>query len=273
MLSKSNSQSSNLCGPAIWFIGVVMIDKQAIVYGFAIGDALGIPYENKEYGTFNCTDMVGGGTWSQPPGTWSDDTSLLLATLFSFKKNNFQLNKTHLFASCKAWFEKDLFACGEHRFDIGNTTYQVLSTNTPATGRYTAGNACLPLALGAYLSGYNDIKSCVSTLFQAPDSITGSEHFVRMLENPYASYIYNDDSFALINPSAWVMETINTAIYSFKTTNSYEECVLKAINYGGDTDSVGAVAGALAANVYGFKSIPDRWIKGLRNKKIIEACL
>lgn len=46
-----------------------MRDKQAIVYGFAIGDALGIPYENKEYGTFHCTDMVGGGTWSQPPGT------------------------------------------------------------------------------------------------------------------------------------------------------------------------------------------------------------
>lgn len=197
----------------------------------------------------------------------------MLATLYSFKSNNFQLKKIHLFASCKAWFEKDLFTCGEHRFDIGNTTYQVLSTNTPATGKYTAGNACLPIALGAYVSGYDDIEACVSTLFQAPDSIAGSERFIHMLKNPTASFIYNDNLNTLINPSAYVMETINTAIYCFKTTSSYKECVLKAINCGGDTDSVGAVAGALAANVYGFDSIPDEWIKGLRNKKIIEFCL
>ena len=32
------------------------------IYGFAIGDALGVPYEFKERGTFNCQTMIGHGT-------------------------------------------------------------------------------------------------------------------------------------------------------------------------------------------------------------------
>lgn len=51
------------------------------ILGLAIGDALGVPYEFKKRGTFLCTEMVGYGTHNQPEGTWSDDTSMVLATL------------------------------------------------------------------------------------------------------------------------------------------------------------------------------------------------
>ena len=57
------------------------------VIGFAIGDALGVPYEFKERGSFTCSDMTGYGTHYQPLGTWSDDTSMTLATLSSLKEN------------------------------------------------------------------------------------------------------------------------------------------------------------------------------------------
>lgn len=53
---------------------------RAIVYGAAVGDALGVPYECMERGTFACEGMVGGGAHGMPAGTFSDDTSLLLAT-------------------------------------------------------------------------------------------------------------------------------------------------------------------------------------------------
>lgn len=56
------------------------------IYGLAIGDALGVPYEFKERGTFYCNDMIGNGTHKQPIGTWSDDTSMTLATCNSIKK-------------------------------------------------------------------------------------------------------------------------------------------------------------------------------------------
>lgn len=62
-----------------------MSKLRSAIYGFAIGDALGVPYEFKERHTYNCTDMIGHGTWNQEAGTWSDDTSLTLATAKSIK--------------------------------------------------------------------------------------------------------------------------------------------------------------------------------------------
>jgi len=59
---------------------------KSAVFGFAVADALGVPYEFKKRGTFHCTDMTGNGTWNQPVGTWSDDTSMMLATLDSIKQ-------------------------------------------------------------------------------------------------------------------------------------------------------------------------------------------
>ena len=58
------------------------------IFGFAIGDALGVPYEFQSRGSFRCTDLTGYGCHRQPAGTWSDDTSMTLATLKSLKENN-----------------------------------------------------------------------------------------------------------------------------------------------------------------------------------------
>lgn len=35
--------------------------------GLAVGDALGVPYEFRARGTFECTDMIGYGTHGSPP--------------------------------------------------------------------------------------------------------------------------------------------------------------------------------------------------------------
>ena len=56
------------------------------IYGLAVGDALGVPYEFRPRGTFECTDMIGYGTHGQPAGTWSDDTSMTLATCDSIRE-------------------------------------------------------------------------------------------------------------------------------------------------------------------------------------------
>lgn len=56
------------------------------IYGLAVGDALGVPYEFRPRGTFKCTDMIGYGTHGQPAGTWSDDTSMTLATCDSIRE-------------------------------------------------------------------------------------------------------------------------------------------------------------------------------------------
>lgn len=35
---------------------------KSVIYGLAVGDALGVPYEFQERGSFQCTDMIGYGT-------------------------------------------------------------------------------------------------------------------------------------------------------------------------------------------------------------------
>ena len=49
------------------------------LFGLAVGDALGVPVEFKSREWLRkhpVTDMTGFGTYNQPPGTWSDDSSL-----------------------------------------------------------------------------------------------------------------------------------------------------------------------------------------------------
>ena len=73
------------------------------IMGLIIGDAFGVPYEFQHRGTFEVSDeIVGGGTHGQPVGTWSDDTSMVLASMSAYI--NSVNNKTDLYGdfSCVA---------------------------------------------------------------------------------------------------------------------------------------------------------------------------
>lgn len=56
-----------------------------------------------------------------------------------------------------------------------------------------------------------------------------------------------------------VKATVETAVYCFLKNDSFETTILEAINMGGDSDTRGAVVGALAGAYYGEKNIPERW--------------
>jgi ADP-ribosylglycohydrolase len=64
---------------------------------------------------------------------------------------------------------------------------------------------------------------------------------------------------------------IPTCLYLLMTTDGFEEAVVEVINLGGDTDSAGAILGALAGAHYGARAIPQRWLARLRNREAIEA--
>ena len=70
-----------------------------------------------------------------------------------------------------------------------------------------------------------------------------------------------------------MIDTIETVIYCLRNTSSYREAVLKAINFGGDTDTNGAICGGLAGIYYGYDSIPIDWIDEIvRLDDILELC-
>ena len=76
-----------------------------------------------------------------------------------------------------------------------------------------------------------------------------------------------------IRSTGFVVHTLEAAIWCLLTTNSFKECVLKAVNLGGDTDTVAAVAGSLAGYVYGRNEedgIPQEWMKQLSRFEWLE---
>lgn len=63
--------------------------------------------------------------------------------------------------------------------------------------------------------------------------------------------------------SGYVLHTLHASLWCLLTTSSYRECVLRAVNLGGDTDTTACVAGGLAGIHYGLAAIPEEWRRGL----------
>lgn len=58
---------------------------------------------------------------------------------------------------------------------------------------------------------------------------------------------------------------VPAAIAAFVINDNFPDTVLTAVNCGGDTDTIGAMAGALAGAYYGFSAIPSAWFEPLEN--------
>jgi poly(ADP-ribose) glycohydrolase ARH3 len=58
-------------------------------------------------------------------------------------------------------------------------------------------------------------------------------------------------------------ESVPAAIYSAAAHDSVEDAITFAVRCGGDTDTIGAMAGAIAGAQTGALAIPDRWLDAL----------
>jgi ADP-ribosylglycohydrolase len=106
-------------------VNKTLTDKTtSLLLGLAVGDALGVPVEFRVRGSFHVTGMQGCGTHNQPPGTWSDDTSLTLCLADSLSRG-FNLNDIARNFVC--WRYEGAFTAHGDVFDIGISTAQAIS--------------------------------------------------------------------------------------------------------------------------------------------------
>ena len=108
------------------------------------------------------------------------------------------------------------------------------------------------------LSGLNKAKE----YYQAYSEL---DKYSRIFDKTFILTKRND-----ISSSGYVVSTLEAALWCLLTTNSYSECVLKAVNLGDDTDTVAAVAGGLAGALYGLDAIPEKWLNVLKRKDYID---
>ncbi len=97
------------------------------LFGVAVGDALGVPVEfkSREHLKENpITDMIGYGTHSQSPGTWSDDSSLTFCLAESLCK---EYNLNDIAGRFIAWHEQSYWTAHGEVFDVGIATSSAIS--------------------------------------------------------------------------------------------------------------------------------------------------
>jgi len=113
---------------------------------------------------------------------------------------------------------------------------------------------------------YQGLQTEVSGFLRA-DGVDDAEigHFDRLLVGDIAALPEWE-----IRSSGYVIETLEAAVWSFLTTESFHDAALKAVNLGCDTDTTGAVTGGLAGLYYGGTGIPEKWVEGIRMAAAIE---
>lgn len=298
-----------------------------LLFGFAIGDALGVPveFESRDYLSKNpISDMINGGSHNQPLGTFSDDSSLTFCLAEAICTTKEQLNLKDIAKKIVEWSENGYWAVNKEKFDIGisteNFVHNVLRgmplLESGGSDFYDNGNGSLmriapllfylkdiqninerfrwtkkvssithghPISIIAcfyYLEFLREIYNCKTGKFEAYknlqiklppflNQLIETSEFLSLFSNLLIDKIWQLDP-SKIKSDGFVISTLEASIWAFLTTNSYEESVLKAINLGDDTDTIGAITGGLSGLFYGFDSIPKDWVNKLLMKIEIE---
>jgi len=72
-----------------------------------------------------------------------------------------------------------------------------------------------------------------------------------------------------IKSSGYVIDTLESSLWCVANTKNLKSAILKAVNLGEDSDTTGAVTGALVGAIYGYKEIPEEWLNSLAKKGMI----
>jgi ADP-ribosylglycohydrolase len=73
-----------------------------------------------------------------------------------------------------------------------------------------------------------------------------------------------------IKSTGYVVDLLEAALWSLLNTESFEQCLLKAVNLGDDSDTIGAIAGGVAGLFYGYDNIPGQWLQVIKRREWIE---
>jgi len=247
------------------------------------------------------TEMLGNGTHGKPAGTVTDDTELALRIARSLVEND-TFDGQDIADRFIEWFEDDPFDIGLMTADAlreysrgtdwrsaGQEVWQHRAEGS------NAGNGSV-MRCAPYAITFADAPDTLRNVSKQSSSITHYDPRCRygcaILNATIAGYLRDEDNplgDALaqvegeaprelvetlrlvpdlideddLETSGYVVHTLQTALFDALTADSAEEAIVSAVNRGGDADTIGAVAGAVAGARFGAESLPDRWIESL----------
>lgn len=260
----------------------------AALLGVAIGDALGATTEfltpsevRRQFGVLS--EIRGGGWLHLPLGAVTDDTEMSLCIARSLTACGF--SSKDIADRFVAWLRtrpRDVGATCRR----GIRRYLLEGTLEGTANEADAGNGAVmrvaPIALAtvgsvpllydwavaqAHITHHHDLSDAACMLVGHLVHLALLGHSKSRLSTLTSDFLRRFPIFQYSDfkgyCSAYVVDTMRTVLHSFFTTKSFEECLVATVNYGGDADTSGAIAGAIAGAYYGLETIPKRWLLAL----------
>lgn len=286
-----------------------------ILIGSAVGDALGVPVEFKSRQDLQknpVTDMIGYGTYNMPPGTFSDDSSMMFCLAESLCDG---YNVNDIAEKFQMWMHEAYWTADGEVFDVGISTRKAINrlrvvknpTEAGSTAESDNGNGSLMriLPLAIFTKDLSIDERCeivkeVSSITHAHNrSVLACIYYIEFAlnvldaENLVEAYLNTNFWLKLfleendiyknefqyferilsgklidlkedeIRSTGYVIDSLEASIWCLLHTNSYKDCVLKAVNLGHDTDTIACISGGIAGIYYDIETIPTNWIQQL----------
>ncbi len=269
-------------------------DLRSAIYGFAIGDGLGVPYEFKMRGQFIYEK-------SDAPLIWSDDTAMTLATCDSIKRKK-RIDPEDIMRSFEKWYFSGAYTPDNQAYGIGKTTAKAIEAFRLGQGIDHCGQRSirdngngalmriLPLVfldtsdkeidkVSGLTHNHEISKEGCRIYVEIGKRILKGEDLENIIKNMGTTKYYKrlsrlkELAEEKISSSGYVVDTLEASLWCIIHKNNYRDTIIKAIELGGDSDTIAAVAGGLAGILYGYQGIPKEWIDRLEGKKLLEECL
>ncbi len=275
--------------------------------GLAAGDALGGSVEFMPRGAIKRThpgglrEITGGGPHDLRMGEVTDDTAMALAIARACIPDGIDLDQVA--ENFLAWYRsnpKDIGITTSRalaKMDAGVPWREIGERMMAETPRKLAGNGsvmrCAPVALRfrhdreklrevsldtARMThpdpmatwGSVALNQAIAYLLDGGDrdgvrdAVTAD---VQNAEVVQAILAAADREYDDVRSGGFVLETLGAAFWAFAHNDSAEEAVVSAVNMGDDTDTTGAVTGALVGAHYGVDALPNRWLAVLEPRE------
>jgi ADP-ribosyl-[dinitrogen reductase] hydrolase len=286
-------------GQGITDVGLLQ-RAQGCWLGQLIGDALGGQVEFKSAARIaqlypeGVRTLAEGGTWDTLAGQPTDDTELALMLARTLVRDG-RHDAEAVRQSYVHWFRSG-------PFDVGGTTRAALSGGSPVMGSEANGSLMRISPLGLFGAGALPSPEAASRAAELARRDSALTHpnlicqeacaaFVAGLvtaisgAGPQEAYraalaeasrpsgqvvVRNALNSARLGPptdfesnQGWVVIALQNAFYQLLRAPSFEEGLVATVSAGGDTDTNGAIAGALLGAVHGRPALPADWVRGV----------
>ena len=264
----------------IWLNGIM---------GVVVGDALGCPVQfesRKEVARHPVTDMRGYGTFNLPEGSWTDDSSLTTMQAidrYSRNRNAKKCGGGEEWNNGNGSLMRILPACiycnvmetsGIYSdcdaidviHSVGGLTHAHIRSNI-ACGLYFFMVKQILIGEGPLQERMQEGLTQGFAFYESRLADKENLHYYDRLRDLTA---FKSLPAEKIKSTGYVVDALEAAVWSLITTDRFDQALLKAVNLGDDTDTVGAIAGGLAGLYYGYDTIPENWLSAIKRREWIE---